>query len=132
MATTRQRSDYAEREARNADQEFLDGQVRSPYQHTPVVNPVELCTCDSYDTMICAQCRPIISRYADPFKTMVHQGTSLKKQKCTTPTLSTLIPFHTGMLSNKMIGCSPMFLTLWGITCTVVPASVLLLVYRED
>ena len=34
---------------------------------------------------VCAQCRPILVRYADTFKTMVHQGNALKKRKRTNP-----------------------------------------------
>ena len=86
MANTRQRRVTMQKERQEMRiKNFLDGRARSPYQHTPVLNPVELCTCDSSDTMICAQCRPILSRYTDPFKTTVYQGTALKKRKSTNP-----------------------------------------------
>ena len=124
MATTQRRKVTTQKERQEVQiKNFLEDRVRSPYQHTPVFNPVELCTCDSSDAMICAQCRPILSRYADPFKTMVHQGTALKKQKRTNPTLSALIPFHTGTLSNKMIGCSLHYGELLVLLCLYLRCS---------
>ena len=85
MATTRQRKMTTRKERHEVRiANFLEGRARSPYKHTPTFDPVELCsTCDSSD--VCAQCRPILSRYADPFKTMVHQGTALKKRKSINP-----------------------------------------------
>ena len=64
---------------------ILQGIARSPYKHTPIFNSEDQCTCDSSDVDVCAQCRPVLVRYADPFKTMVHQGTALKKRKRTNP-----------------------------------------------
>ena len=36
-------------------------------------------------TTVCAQCYPVLSRHADTFKDMVHQGTELKKKKKINP-----------------------------------------------
>jgi hypothetical protein len=85
--TTTQRRKMTTRKERHEERitNFLEGRARSPYKHTPVLNPVDQCACDSSDVDVCAQCRPILVRYADPFKTMVQQGTALKKRKCTNP-----------------------------------------------
>ena len=64
----------------------LKGQVRHPYILRPVLKcPLAEESSSNASSDVCAQCRPILSRYADTFNTMVHQGTALKKRKRTTP-----------------------------------------------
>ena len=65
---------------------YLEGRARRPYTHTPSLNrslaeDSQVCA----STGICMQCNPILSRYADTFKSMVHQGTELKKRKHMNP-----------------------------------------------
>lgn len=74
------------RKARHEKQRinYLEGQGRHPYILRPALKRTlaeESSSNASSD--VCAQYRPILSRYADTFNAMVHQGTALKKRKCT-------------------------------------------------
>ena len=65
---------------------YLEGRARHPYKHTPALNrSLTEDSSSSASSGVCAQCRPILSRYKATFKGMVHQGTTLKKQKCINP-----------------------------------------------
>ena len=75
----------------------LEGRVRHPY----ILRPALKCavaeeSASNASSDVCAQCRPILSRYADTFNTMVHQGTALKKRKHTNPNpkLTDSIPYR--------------------------------------
>ena len=61
---------------------YLEGRARHPYRHTPVLR-ASLAESPEASTSerICAQCKPILSRYADTFKELVHQGSQLKRVK---------------------------------------------------
>ena len=71
---------------------YLDGKARKPHKHTPVLKrSLEEASRNSsfnespsrqYTSMakICLQCKPVLSRYADMFKGIVHQGSELKRK----------------------------------------------------
>ena len=75
-------------------------------------------------TGICAQCYPVLSRHADTFKGMVHQGTELKKKKKVNPypkrPESELVHYRDVTKQNER-----MYLTVWATIFIVVPASEL-------
>ena len=61
---------------------YLEGRARHPYRHTPVlIASLAESPEASTSERICAQCKPILSRYADTFKELVHQGSHLKRVK---------------------------------------------------
>ena len=81
-ATTRK----ARREKQRKD--YLEGRGRHPYILRPSLRQAlteERPSGAITSSNVCAQCRPILTRYAHTFKTMVHQGTALKKRKHTNP-----------------------------------------------
>ena len=65
---------------------FLDGRARKPHSRTRQAlrrsfEEAQPGLSSSSATGVCAQCYPVLSRHADTFKGMVHQGTELKKKK---------------------------------------------------
>ena len=83
------------RERRKARKDaYLDGRARKPHHHTPVLKRAlkESRRSSSIgespstsSTSICLQCKPVLSRYIDTFKGMVHQGTELKRKIAINP-----------------------------------------------
>lgn len=67
---------------------YLDGQARKPHQHTRVLKqalseePTATATGNSEPAMSSnfPQCKPVLSRYTDVFKGMVHQGSEQKRK----------------------------------------------------
>ena len=35
--------------------------------------------------MVCSQCKPVLTKYADVFRGMIHQGSQRKRKICTNP-----------------------------------------------
>ena len=71
---------------------FLERRARRSYRHTTGLN--RSLTEDGQEAgpsspsesfRVCAQCNPILSRYAGVFKDLVHQGTELRKKKRINP-----------------------------------------------
>ncbi len=86
---------------------YLEGRGRHPYILTPSLRQAltEESTTSGTSSDVCAQCRPILSRYANTFKTMVHQGTALKKRKRANPNLkrSGSIPYRDVKQQNEWL-----------------------------
>lgn len=96
------------RKARHEKQRtnYLEGQGRHPYILRPALKRTlaeESSSNASSD--VCAQYRPILSRYADIFNAMVHQGTALKKRKCTNsnPKHTDSIPYRNVKQQNDWL-----------------------------
>ncbi len=67
---------------------YLEGRARRPYTHTSALNTSlteESQAQGSSSSGVCDQCHPILSRYVDTVKCLVHQGTELKKCKHMNP-----------------------------------------------
>lgn len=79
---------------------YLDGKARKPHKHTPVLkrsfeeasrnssfneSPSRQFTSVASSSKICLQCKPVLSRYTDVFKGMVHQGSELKRKIAINP-----------------------------------------------
>lgn len=65
---------------------YLDGRARNPHSHTRVLRrSLEEASSSSADTSVCPQCAPVLSRYSDTFKGLVHQGSDLKRKKAVNP-----------------------------------------------
>ena len=68
---------------------YLSGESRHPYFHTPALETSfsegssneTSGESETTTTKVCAKCEPVLLRYADIFKQLVHQGTELKKKK---------------------------------------------------
>ena len=76
---------------------YLDGRARNPHKHTPILkrslaeagkisNTIESPSASVLSsTKICLQCKPVLSRYTEAFKSMVHKGSELKCKKAINP-----------------------------------------------
>ena len=67
---------------------YLAGRAKNPHRHTPVLRRSleESCSAEPVSsTGVCPQCAPILSRYSETFKNLVHQGTELKRRKAINP-----------------------------------------------
>ena len=72
---------------------YLSGESRHPYCHTPALETSfsegssneTSGESETTTTKVCAKCEPVLLRYADIFKQLVHQGTELKKKKKVNP-----------------------------------------------
>lgn len=64
---------------------YLDGTARRPYTHTPTLRRSLSESPGESSERVCARCRPILSRYSETFKGLVHQGTELIKRKKQNP-----------------------------------------------
>ena len=64
---------------------YLEGHARRPHSHSKALSKSLEGAEESTATGVCSQCSPILSRYADVFKSMVHTGTELKKRKRINP-----------------------------------------------
>ena len=69
---------------------YLSGEARRPHTHTRTLrssleDASSTATTSTASTAICAQCKPVLSRYIEVFKGMVHQGSELKKRKTANP-----------------------------------------------
>ena len=82
------------KERRKARKEhYLDGRARNPHHHMPVLKQsLEEARRgsggeESPSTFpnVCQQCKPVLSRYADMFKEMVHHGSELKRRVANNP-----------------------------------------------
>ena len=75
---------------------YLEGTARNPYTHTPTLRRSLSESPGEASERVCACCRPILSRYSDTFKGLIHQGTELKKRKKQNPN-----PKHTDHVSYR-------------------------------
>ena len=88
----------ARRERRKAKRiAYLDGRARKPHKHTPVLkrsleesrrssNAFESPSSSILSrSEICLQCKPVLCRYTDVFKGLVHQGSELKRKIAINP-----------------------------------------------
>ena len=75
------------RDRRNARKEvYLDGRACNPHSHSRVLRrSLEEASSSSVGTSVCSQCAPVLSRYSDTFKGMVHQGSDLRRKKAINP-----------------------------------------------
>ncbi len=70
---------------------YLDRRARKPHHHTSTQEVTERSSgtgdtpTTSSSSKICLQCKPVLSRYADTFKGMVHQGSELKRKVTINP-----------------------------------------------
>ena len=67
---------------------YLAGEARHPYLHTPSLRESPSSSGASTSTTgptVCGKCRPILSLYANTFKSLVHQGSDLKIRKTINP-----------------------------------------------
>ena len=70
---------------------YLAGEARHPYRHAPSLNSALSEAGGSGSgshfsgTGVCARCKPVLCRYVDTFKGLVHQGSELKKRKHINP-----------------------------------------------
>ena len=72
---------------------FFTGEARHPYRHATSLDSALAETGETgasvsgspNDTDVCAQCKPVLSRYVDTFKGLVHVGSELKRRKNTNP-----------------------------------------------
>ncbi len=74
------------RRERRAEQRehYLAGEARRPHSHTRTVR-LSLEEAGSSATGVCSQCHPVLVRYADIFKCMIHQGSELIRRKNINP-----------------------------------------------
>ena len=73
-------------------QNYLDGVARRPHSHSRTLResleetgPAQGADEPPRGAGVCPQCYPILSRYTDAFKLMMHSGTELKKRKRRNP-----------------------------------------------
>ena len=71
-------------------QHYLAGEARHPYRHTPALSEAfshgeSSSSSSTTGPTVCAKCKPILSRYEDTFKGLVHQESELKKRKKVNP-----------------------------------------------
>ena len=65
---------------------YLDGRAGNPHRHTPMLQmSLEEACSTAASTGVCPQCEPVLSKYADTFKAMVHQGSDLKRKIAVNP-----------------------------------------------
>ena len=65
---------------------YLEGTARRPYTHTPgLKKSLSLSPNGTNSQQVCVQCHPILSRYSEVFRGLIHQGTELKKRKHQNP-----------------------------------------------
>ena len=63
----------------------MEGTARRPYTHTPALNQSLTESTEETTSQCCPQCQPVLSRYSETFKGLVHQGSELKKRKHQNP-----------------------------------------------
>ena len=90
---------------------YLEGRARQQYTHTPSLNrslTEDSHSLDSASSGICVQFKPVLDRYADTFKSMVHRGTELKKRKHMTPNpkCTGATPYRDLKRQNEWIQCN--------------------------
>lgn len=74
------------KERRKASKDtYLAGRAKIPHRHTRVLRQSLEEAGPSSASGVCPQCDPVLSRYADTFKEMVHQGSELKRKKSINP-----------------------------------------------
>ena len=70
---------------------FLKGKARRPHTHSRTLrlsleeSSEASSSSHAQESGVCSQCYPVLSRYADTFKEMVHSGSELKKRKMINP-----------------------------------------------
>ena len=87
------------KERRSAQREgYLQGKARHPYSHTPDLDRslTEASGSSRAASGVCNRCSPILSRYVEVFKSLVHQGTLLRKRKHVHPN-----PKHTDAIPYR-------------------------------
>ena len=76
------------KERRKASKDvYLDGRAKNPHRHTRVLRRSleEASSSGQGVSGVCPQCDPILSRYSDTFKEMVHHGSELKRKRSINP-----------------------------------------------
>lgn len=79
----KQRSTTRQQRRKEQHDNYLAGKSSRPYQHTPSLNK-SFCDAQpgtSASGGICSKCYPVLSRWQDPFKRLIHQGSERKKPK---------------------------------------------------
>lgn len=79
----KQRSTTRQQRRKEQHDNYLAGKSSRPYQHTPSLNK-SFCDAQpgtSASGGICSKCYPVLSRWQDTFKRLIHQGSERKKRK---------------------------------------------------
>lgn len=79
MPKTRRERRLAAKEA------FLKGKARYPHRHTPFLQEALVESSSAGPSGSCPRCAPVLSRYSDTFKGLVHQGSELKRRRLINP-----------------------------------------------
>ena len=88
---------------------YIKAWARRPYTHTPVFSrSLPEVSTSSTTFGVCLRCALILSRYAETFVAMVHQGTALKQRKSTNsnPKRKNATPYWDIKWQNEWLQCN--------------------------